>query len=118
MLLGSIGLRAKDFFFAANLAYFLMLLFCGVNIPLDQLPVDERGRPLPAVDPRHRRGARGRRGRVLGDVAGLVWTEASIAIAYAIAAFGLFRILERESRRRRCSTSTKEEPGSRRNTLG
>ncbi len=38
MLLGSIGLRAKDFFFAANLAYFLMLLFCGVNIPLDQLP--------------------------------------------------------------------------------
>ena len=38
MLLGSIGLRAKDFFFAANLAYFLMLLFCGVNIPLDVLP--------------------------------------------------------------------------------
>ena len=36
MLLGSIGLRAKDFFFAANLAYFLMLLFCGVNIPLDR----------------------------------------------------------------------------------
>ena len=38
MLLGSIGLRAKDFFFAANLAYFLMLLFCGVNIPLETLP--------------------------------------------------------------------------------
>src|SRR5581483_4237519 len=38
MLLGSIGLRAKDFFFAANLAYFLMLLFCGVNIPLSVLP--------------------------------------------------------------------------------
>ena len=57
MLLGSIGLRAKDFFFAANLAYFLMLLFCGVNIPLDAAAgLDERRRSLPAVDPRDRRG--------------------------------------------------------------
>ena len=49
MLLGSIGLRAKDFFFAANLAYFLMLLFCGVNIPLDVLPgwMSAIGRCLP-----------------------------------------------------------------------
>ena len=49
MLLGSIGLRAKDFFFAANLAYFLMLLFCGVNIPLDELPgwMSAVGRCLP-----------------------------------------------------------------------
>ena len=45
MLLGSIGLRAKDFFFAANLAYFLMLLFCGVNIPLSRAAgLDERDR--------------------------------------------------------------------------
>ena len=49
MLLGSIGLRAKDFFFAANLAYFLMLLFCGVNIPLSVLPgwMSAVGRCLP-----------------------------------------------------------------------
>ena len=38
MMLGSIGLRAKDYMFAANLTYFLMLLFCGVNIPLSVLP--------------------------------------------------------------------------------
>ena len=38
MLLGSIGLYGKDFFFVANLAYFLMLLFCGVNVPLSVLP--------------------------------------------------------------------------------
>ena len=57
MLLGSLGLRAKDFFFAANLAYFLMLLFCGVNIPLeDTAGLDERGRPLPPPDPRNRAG--------------------------------------------------------------
>ena len=65
MLLGSIGLRAKDFFFAANLAYFLMLLFCGVNIPIDQLPgMDGRRLALPAADPRHRGRANGRRGRL------------------------------------------------------
>ena len=38
-------------------------------------------------------------GASLGNVAGLVWTEAGIAVAYAIAAFVLFRLLERESRR-------------------
>ena len=38
MLIGSIGLRARDVFFAANLVYFLMLLFCGVNVDVDALP--------------------------------------------------------------------------------
>ena len=49
MLLGSIGLRARDVFFGANLAYFLMLLFCGVNVPLDDLPgwIAAIGRCLP-----------------------------------------------------------------------
>jgi len=100
MVLGSIGLRAKDFFFAANLAYFLMLLFCGVNIPLDQLPgwMSFIGRCLPLT---HGIAAarRAAGGASLGNVAGLVWTEAGIAVAYAIAAFVLFRLLERESRR-------------------
>lgn len=32
MLIGSLGLRARDVFFGANLVYFLMLLVCGVNI--------------------------------------------------------------------------------------
>jgi ABC-2 type transport system permease protein len=100
MLLGSIGLRAKDFFFAANLAYFLMLLFCGVNIPLGDLPgwMSLVGRCLPLTH-----GIAAARevagGASLGDVAGLVWTEAGIAVAYAVAGFLLFRYLERESRR-------------------
>ena len=80
MLLGSIGLRAKDFFFAANLAYFLMLLFCGVNIPLSVLPgwMSAIGRCLPLTH-----GIAAARevaaGASLGDVSGLVWTEAGIA---------------------------------------
>jgi ABC-2 type transport system permease protein len=100
MLLGSIGLRAKDFFFAANLAYFLMLLFCGVNIPLADLPgwMGAVGRCLPLTH-----GIAAARevaaGATLGHVSGLVLTEAGIALAYAAAGLLLFRILERESRR-------------------
>jgi ABC-2 type transport system permease protein len=100
MLLGSIGLRAKDFFFVANLAYFLMLLFCGVNIPLADLPgwMSAIGRCLPLT---HGIGAARQvaAGASLGDVGGLVATEAGIALAYAGAAYFLFRFLERESRR-------------------
>jgi ABC-2 type transport system permease protein len=100
MLLGSIGLRAKDFFFAANLAYFLMLLFCGVNIPLDALPawMSAIGRCLPLTH-----GIAAARevaaGASLGHVAGLVGPELGIAAAYALAGLTLFRVLERESRR-------------------
>jgi ABC-2 type transport system permease protein len=100
MLLGAIGLRAKDFFFVANLAYFLMLLFCGVNIPLADLPgwMSAIGRCLPLTH-----GIAAARevaaGASLNDVTGLVATEAGIAVAYAAAAYLLFRILERESRR-------------------
>jgi ABC-2 type transport system permease protein len=100
MLLGSIGLRAKDFFFAANLAYFLMLLFCGVNIPLETLPgwMSAVGRCLPLTH-----GIAAARevaaGASLGHVAGLVGTELGIAAAYALAGLTLFRVLERESRR-------------------
>jgi ABC-2 type transport system permease protein len=100
MLLGSVGLRAKDVFFAANLAYFLMLLFCGVNIPLDVLPgwMSFVGRCLPLTH-----GIAAARqvasGAPLSQVAGLVWTEAGIAVAYAAAGFVFFRYLERASRR-------------------
>src|SRR4029077_12122681 len=38
MMLGSFGLRYRDVFFFSNLVYFLMLLLCGVNIPLSALP--------------------------------------------------------------------------------
>ena len=73
---------AKDFFFVANLAYFLMLLFCGVNIPLDVLPgwMAAIGRCLPLTH-----GIAAARevaaGASLGDVAGLVWTELGIGAA-------------------------------------
>lgn len=101
LLLGSIGLRARDVFFVSNLMYFLMLLFCGVNIPLDVLPgwMQVVGEALPITH-----GIQAARevaaGASLGDVAGLVGNEAVHGLVYLAAAYVLFRVLEEESRRR------------------
>jgi ABC-2 type transport system permease protein len=100
MLLGSVGLRAKDVFFAANLAYFLMLLFCGVNIPLADLPgwMSVVGRCLPLTH-----GIAAARevsaGASFGHVTHLVGIEALVACAYGAAGFVLFRFFEQASRR-------------------
>jgi ABC-2 type transport system permease protein len=100
MLLGSIGLRARDVFFASNLVYFLMLLVCGVNIPPDELPqwMQAVGDVVPLTH-----GIEAARevvaGASLGEVSGLVWTELGIGAAYTAAAFLLFRVFESQSRR-------------------
>ena len=100
LVLGTIGLRGKDFFFAANLAYYLLLLFCGVNIPLSVMPgwMADIGRCLPLT---HGIAA-GRElaaGASLGSVAGLIWTEFAIGLVYGVIGFFTFRLLELESRR-------------------
>jgi ABC-2 type transport system permease protein len=100
MLLGSIGLRARDVFFASNLVYFLMLLVCGVNIPVEELPswLEAIGRAVPLTH-----GIEAARdvvgGATLGEVGGLVWTELGIGLAYTAAAFLLFRLFEVWGRR-------------------
>ncbi|MBA2475270.1 MAG: ABC transporter permease [Actinobacteria bacterium] len=101
MLLGSIGLRARDVFFVSNLVYFLMLLVCGVNIPVDDLPgwLEAIGRSVPLTH-----GIEAARevagGAALADVSGLLWRELAIGGVYASLAFVLFRFFEVESRRR------------------
>jgi ABC-2 type transport system permease protein len=101
MLLGSIGLRAKDVFFASNLVYFLMLLFCGVNIPIEALPawMEAVGRSVPLTH-----GIMAARevaaGATLGQVADLIGAELAIGGLFGLAAFGLFRFFELETRRR------------------
>ena len=101
MLLGSIGLRARDVFFVSNLVYFLMLLVCGVNIPVDELPgwLQAISRSIPLTH-----GIEAARevadGASLADVSDLVLTEIAIGAVYAAAAFGLFRLFELEGRRR------------------
>jgi ABC-2 type transport system permease protein len=100
MLLGSFGLRARDVFFISNVVYFLMLLFCGVNVPFDTLPgwMQAVGDALPLTH-----GIEAARsiagGASLDSVSGLVAKEAAIGAIYAALAYGLFRWFELESRR-------------------
>ena len=101
MVLGSLGLRARDVFFSSNLVYFLMLLLCGVNVRVEELPawLEVVARSIPLTH-----GIEAARevvgGAPLGDVRGLVATEAAIGAVYAVIAFALFRLLELEGRRR------------------
>jgi ABC-2 type transport system permease protein len=101
LLLGSIGLRARDVFFISNTVYWLMLLLCGVNVPLAVLPgwLQGIGQTLPLTH-----GIAAARtiaaGGPFGQVAGLIAAEFRIGVVYGLAAFGLFRLFEVEARRR------------------
>ncbi len=100
LLLGSIGLRARDVFFVANLAYFLMLLLCGVNVDVADLPgwLAAIGRSLPLTHGiEAARSVAG--GAGIGSVSTLLAREAGIGAAYGVVAYGLFRFFEREGRR-------------------
>ena len=100
MLLGSIGLRARDVFLGSNIVYFLTLLLCGVNIPRDTLPdwLAALGEAVPLTH-----GIAAAReiatGAALADVAGLVAREAATGLVYAASAYGLFRLFETLGRR-------------------
>jgi ABC-2 type transport system permease protein len=101
LTLGSIGMRARDVFMTANVAYYLMWLLCGVNIPLDSLPgwLAQIGRLMPLTH-----GIAAARevaaGATLGSVGGLVWTEVGVAAAWGVIAFTLMRWFEFVGRRR------------------
>jgi ABC-2 type transport system permease protein len=101
MVIGSIGLRARDVFFLANLAVYLLLLLSGANVPLDALPgwMEAISRVVPLTH-----GILAARdiaaGASLSDVGGLVATEAAIGAAYALLAYLLLRYFEADGRRR------------------
>jgi hypothetical protein len=94
LLIGSIGLRARDVFFGANLVYFTMLLVCGVNVANDALPgwLGAIGRCLPLT---HGIEARGSPQARRSDVAGL--RRPALTLARAPVAHGLFRFFELEA---------------------
>jgi ABC-2 type transport system permease protein len=98
-LQGAISLRLRDGLFGANLWVMAFLLFCGVNIPIADLPqwMQVISQLLPFTH-----GLEAVRqaldGAGLDRVGGLIAIEAFIGVAYAVAAFGLFRYLERSAR--------------------
>jgi ABC-2 type transport system permease protein len=98
-LQGAISLRLRDGLFGANLIMMAILLFCGVNIPLAELPtwMQVIGNLLPFTHGLEavRQAAAG---AGLSDVGGLIAIELLIGCAYAVLAFGLFSYLERSAR--------------------
>jgi ABC-2 type transport system permease protein len=99
-LQGAISLRLRDGLFGANLLVMAFLVFCGVNIPLETLPgwMQAVGNVLPFT---HGLAAvrQAADGAGLDRVGGLIAVELLIGVIYAALAFGLFRFLERSSRR-------------------
>jgi len=99
-IIGSVGLYAREIFVAANLAYIGLLLFCGVNVPLDELPAWMRAisEVLPLTH-----GIEAARlvaaGASLGSVDGLILREFLAGAGYALAAYALFRSFEAAGRR-------------------
>jgi ABC-2 type transport system permease protein len=101
LVIGALGLRFRDVFLISNPAYFLMLLFCGVNVPLERLPgwmaTIGRGLPLTHGIAAAREVAAG---ASLSSTGGLLWRKLVVGAAWALAAYILLRVFEGEGRRR------------------
>jgi ABC-2 type transport system permease protein len=97
----ALGLRVREVAVFSNLIFASLLLFCGVNVPLDQLPgwMSTAAQALPlthGIEAARRLVA----GESLGGVGGLVGVEALVGLAYLAVGYTLLRLLEVESRRR------------------
>lgn len=97
---GPLGLRWRDAIIAVNLLDAVLLIFCGVNIPIDTLPgwMQAVSEYLPVTH-----GLRAARrvadGASLGDVGGLIAAELGIGGVYLLAGFAWLRRLELTARR-------------------
>ena len=85
MLTGAVGLRMRDVPIIANLTMAVLLIFCGVNVPLDKLPhwmhVTAEGLPLTHAIAAARRVADG---ASLGSVSTSIAVEAALGFAYLV----------------------------------
>lgn len=100
LLLGSLCLITVNVMFVNNLIYFLLLIFSGSNLALNQLPmwmqVVSKGIPLT-------RGIEAARaligGASLAQVGPLLIQEAAIGLVYLVAGYLLFRWFEFNAKR-------------------
>jgi ABC-2 type transport system permease protein len=100
MLTGAVGLRMRDVPIVANLTMAVLLIFCGVNVPLDKLPswmhAVAEGLPLTHAIAAARRVADG---ASLGAVQGEVLTELFLGVVYLAVGLALLRVFEEQGRR-------------------
>lgn len=96
----AIALRVRELAVFSNLVFAVLLIFCGVNVPLDDLPgwMSAVARVLP-VTHAVEAGREAVAGATLGDVAGLLATELAIGAAFLVAGLVLLRVYEHTARR-------------------
>ncbi|HVC77652.1 MAG TPA: ABC transporter permease, partial [Candidatus Micrarchaeaceae archaeon] len=100
LMFGSLSLIMRDVFFIANAAYYLLLVFCGINFPVDRLPVWAQviSNALPLT-----RGVQAARDAVAGgglsQMASLLSGELAVGLVYAVIGYALFIWLENQARR-------------------
>lgn len=97
----ALSLRVRETAVLANVLFGLLLVFCGVNVPLDRLP-HWMASVAPWLPMTH--GIDAARqvadGRTLGDVGGLLGREAALGLGYVLVGLVMLFWFEWESRRR------------------
>jgi ABC-2 type transport system permease protein len=99
LLSAAIGFLVRETATLNNIVFGLLLVFCGVNVSLGDLPgwmsTVAQGLPLTHAIEAARRLADG---APLAHVGGLVAVEALIGIVYGVVGYELIRFMERQSR--------------------
>jgi ABC-2 type transport system permease protein len=99
LLLAGIGFLVRETATLNNIAFGILLVFCGVNVSLSDLPgwmaTMAKGMPLTHGIEAARKLADG---ASLPHVGGLVLAEAAIGAIYTAVGYGFIRVLEQQSR--------------------
>jgi len=99
LVIAAIGLRVRETATLNNIAFGILLVFCGTNVPLSQLPgwmsFVSQGLPLTHGIEAARRLADG---QSLSAVAGLIGAEALVGVVYMALGYGLLLFMEQQSR--------------------
>jgi ABC-2 type transport system permease protein len=100
LITGGIGFRVRETAVLSNVMFGFLLVFCGVNVPLHDLPgwmsTAAQGMPLTHAIEAARKVADG---ASLGAVSGLLGAEVLIGVAYVLVGLVLLRLLEVQGRR-------------------
>ena len=96
---GAIGIRVRETAVLSNIVFAILLIFCGVNVPLDDLPswMSTVAQGLPFTH-----GIEAARdiadGASLGDVADLLGIELMLGAVYIVIGLLLLRFFEYQGR--------------------
>ena len=100
LAVAAVALRVRQTLVLSNIIFGLLIIFAGINVPVDAMPTWMRwvahGLPLTnGVQAAHELMA----GRAMADITGLILAEVVVGVAWAAIGLLLLRVFEWESRR-------------------